>query len=85
MRAWVITDSEGKMPVAEMRDLFEKVVLTTEKFRAALALVAVEIDGVFSHYDQEATDRMWFGFAVGMRMAERLRRQEATGVEGGAS
>lgn len=85
MSAWVITDGEGKMPVAEMRELFERVVLTTEKFRAALSLSCTTENGRFYGYIDETTDRMWFGFAVGMRMAERLRRQEATGAEGGGS
>lgn len=55
-----------------MRTLFEQCVTETPAFRENFPL-----DRAFGGYIDPETDRMWVGFAVGMRCAERIAR--ATG------
>lgn len=66
----VVKDSPGKITVADMRLMFETAVQSTETLRG-LSLEGCDIGGQF-HYIAPDTDHAWFGFALGLRCAERV-------------
>lgn len=72
-----VKDQPGVMPVSEMKDLFERVVMETPVFASNTPLGIMEINGQFSHYMHPDTDTMWLGFALGMRCAERINKGRA--------
>ncbi len=86
-------DGDGKMPVAAMRKLFGKCVRNTEMIAKRAPLGIVKIDGAFSHYKHQETDTLWIGFALGLRLAERIlaakrranNRDEPTRASGGTT
>ncbi len=68
-----IKDKPGCITKAEMRSYFEKAITDTPLLRDKTPLGVMEVNGEFSHYMDADTDTMWLGFALGMRVAERLR------------
>lgn len=64
-------EADGKMPVAQMRERFEKAVNGTPMLKSKTPLGVMEINGAFSHYMNAETDTLWIGFAIGLRFAER--------------
>lgn len=75
MKPTIIIDAPEKMPVAEMRELFESSVRSTARLRESTPLGTLEINGRFHHYMEPDTDTLWIGFALGLRCAERLSKQ----------
>lgn len=67
-----IKDGPGKMPVAKMRELFEAAISGTPLLRSSTPLGTMEVNGEFSHYMNPETDTLWIGFALGLRMGERI-------------
>ena len=70
----VIRNGEGKISIAEMRRYFEKLIADTPWF-AGTPLGIMEVNGEFHHYMDPDTDTMWMGFALGMRLSERLANE----------
>ena len=71
-----LKDREGAMPKAGMRKLFEASVRQTPALARHYPLDIAEVDGVFDHYVNDDTDRLWVGFALGLRCAERLSKTQ---------
>lgn len=69
----IIKDGEGKVPVAQMRKLFEQVVAQTPVLARNCNLAIREKDGQFDRYDNANTDNLWCGFALGLRFTERFQ------------
>ncbi len=65
-----------------MRGHFERMIKDTPRFRDSTPLEIFKVNGAFSHYFNPDTDTMWIGFALGMRMAERLANAAAHGGDG---
>ena len=64
---------DGRLPtVANMRKLFEEAVNSTPALKKNTPLGIMEINGQFSHYMHPDTDTLWIGFAIGLRMAQRM-------------
>lgn len=68
-----IKDKPGCITKAEMRQHFEKLIADTPAFRDTTPLGIMEINGEFWHYMDSQTDTLWLGFALGMRVAERMK------------
>lgn len=77
MTALRIVDREGVISTEDMRVLFEGAINNTPAFKLNTPLGIVEVNGRFSHYMDGDTDNMWLGFVLGMRLTERLQRQDA--------
>jgi hypothetical protein len=69
-----IADKPGCITKAEMRRLFERMVQDTPALRDTTSCVGICVNGKFAYYADQDTDAMWRGFALGMRLAERLAR-----------
>ncbi len=69
-----LADAAGKLPVAFMRKCFEEAVAGTQFLRDGTPLGIMEINGKFTHYMNAETDTLWLGFALGMRMSERIQK-----------
>ena len=69
-----IKDRPGCITKAEMRDLFQTAITSTQALANNTPLGTVTINGAFSHFANAETDTMWIGFALGMRCAERRQR-----------
>lgn len=69
-----IKDGTGKIPVSAMREYFESSINNTPILLAKINLCFSSRDGVFLHYNDEYTQTMWSGFALGMRAAERIQK-----------
>jgi hypothetical protein len=65
-----VKDRPGTITVSEMRLMFEAAVNATGKLNG-LPLEACKQNGQF-HYTNTETDCAWFGFALGLRCAERI-------------
>lgn len=70
-RKFNIKDRPGVIAVASIRNHFERMIQGTPGLRFT-PLGTVEKDGQFSHYSDTETDLFWRGFALGMRVAERV-------------
>ncbi|GAA5231796.1 hypothetical protein FOZ76_14640 [Verticiella sediminum] len=68
-----IVDRPGAVAIADMRETFERSVSETAILAAKLNLTPAYANGSFSHYEDPDTDSIWTGFALGMRVSERLR------------
>lgn len=75
----MIVDGPGKMPVDDMRMLFEQCIINTGALAQNTPLGIMEVNGKFHHYMDPDTDTMWLGFALGLRCAERLEKQRTGG------
>lgn len=71
-----IKDKPGALSVATMRVYFERAINDTPALKANTPLGTITVNGAFSHYTRPDTDTMWLGFALGMRAAERIKREE---------
>lgn len=69
--SFCMKDYAGAIPVETLRGHFESVVAGTPAF-AVLSLRSRQTDGTFRGYVDAATDKLWVGFAIGMRCAQRL-------------
>jgi hypothetical protein len=78
-----IKDKPGCISAEEMRTHFERTIKSTPAIKSNTPLGGATVNGKFSHYMDPDTDTMWLGFALGMRMAERLNKAERT--EGGGT
>ena len=67
-----IKDKRGAISKALMRHYFEGVINGTGTLKSRIPLGAVDVAGEFAHYSDSKTDALWFGFALGMRCAERV-------------
>lgn len=68
-----IKDRPGVISMDEMRERFERCVRETSMLENYVdCLTPNMVDGKFTGYLPIDTDRLWFGFALGMRCSERL-------------
>ena len=70
----IIEDRPGKVPVEEMRSAFERAVAQTDVLPDGIRLDAEELDGRFVGYSDDATNRLWVGFALAMRYKQHSGR-----------
>ncbi|AZY50118.1 hypothetical protein C0J09_14030 [Bordetella avium] len=77
-----IKEKPGSISVAEMRKYFEQGIKNTPALKGKTPLGIMEINGEFAYYMDSSTDTMWFGFALGMRAAERVARAAQQGKGG---
>ena len=68
-----IEDRPGCMPKWVIRKLFEHSIQSTPAFAGTTPLGVVTINGNFSHFANPETEKMWLGFALGMRLSERFQ------------
>lgn len=66
----VLTDRDGAKPVAEIRLLFEQLIRETSYFNSQPMEIAD--DEIAFTYTNAETHLLWFGFALGVRCAERI-------------
>lgn len=72
-RDLVIRDRPGVLTTDFMHQCFESAIKSTPHFKNSASLNYVKSQGTFfSHYVDDAVDKLWLGFAIGMRCAERL-------------
>lgn len=72
-----VKDRLGCITKAEMREYFEQIIADTPVFKDT-PLGIMEVNGEFKYYTNSTTDTMWLGFALGMRIAERLKCNRET-------
>ena len=65
-------DKPGAIKIEQMRLLFEQVVSGTAAIACNLPLTWVSKNGKFERYINEETQAAWFGFAMGLRLAQRI-------------
>jgi hypothetical protein len=75
-----IKDRSGCISVAAMRRHFENAVNQTPVIKAKTPLDIISVKGAFERYANPETQSMWFGFALGMRAAERILAQSQIGA-----
>lgn len=69
-----IVDKEGCFTKKEMRERFEEFVKTTSALSGNTPLGSLNMNGEFVYYMNKDTDTLWLGFALGMRVAQKLLR-----------
>lgn len=58
--------------IESLREHFEKYVSESPRLRKNTPLGKMIVNDKFSHYMDEDTDNMWIGFAIGMRLANKM-------------
>lgn len=59
--------------VDEMRKHFEECVRKSDRLKHNTPLAIMEINGTFANYMDADTDTLWIGFALGMRVMEKIK------------
>ena len=72
---FAISSRPGVISKQLMRHYFEGSVNGTASLKASVSLEPILVAGEFSRYRSLETEKMWFGFAFGMRCAERIQRE----------
>jgi hypothetical protein len=67
----VVQDVPGKITVADMRLMFEAALTSTDKLKG-ISLEPCEKCSDQFYYKHPSTNHAWFGFALGLRCAERV-------------
>lgn len=62
--------------IESLRGHFEKYISESPKFRGNTPLGKMMVNEKFSHYINPDTDTLWIGFAIGMRLAEQICRED---------
>ena len=75
---FTIRDHPGAYPAEGLRKLFEETCNGTPILKENTKLETELRDNEFQGYTDPDTDFLWAGFALGMRVHERLNRSQQT-------